>query len=497
MKTFSISILGCRVNQYEAEQIAAALKRRGLRQVDSPGGDLRVIHTCSVTSQAAKGSRQTIRRATRLPVLGQIACDNPDAGAGDHRDPGIDLQSQTPQLPDTSSRARVVVTGCWATSDTVAAGQMPGVDAVITNHQNVNDRLIELLNEWTPPDDASVTGDVTQPPTTNRPTSLPILGHKPATHQRAFLKIQDGCDAHCTYCIIPQLRPVLSSKSPDDAVAEARALVAAGHREIVLTGIFMGAYGQSTALRRRQDKSTSKPLAGLVAALCTQVPGLTRLRLSSLEPGDLDEHLINELKRHPQVVPHFHLPLQSGSDAILRKMNRQYTSGQFLEMIAMVQDAFDEPAITTDIIVGFPNETDDEFARTLDVVDRVQFIHTHAFSYSPRPKTAAARWTDQYVDGRVANQRIHLLNDRAKQHSLAYRQRFVGRAVSVIVERSDADHSPDRSPDKSRDKSSVHHGRCERYFDVHFASPTAHAGDLVQLRVDSVTADRTQGSVIE
>ncbi len=455
MKTFSVSILGCRVNHYEADQIARLLKSRGLSQVSAPQGDIRVIHTCSVTSAAAKGSRQTVRKATQLKVLGQS-------------------DSEQPFQVDVKPNSRVIVTGCWATSDRETAQKLPGVDAVVTQHENLESRLTELLNSWH------------KPSPVNR---LSILGqsNQPAepAHQRAFLKIQDGCDAHCTYCIIPQLRPNLWSKSTEETVAEARSLVEAGHKEIVLTGIFLGAFGQTTALRRHQDKSTSKPIADLIRALCTQVPNLNRLRLSSLEPGDLDLHLLNELKKHQQIVPHFHLPLQSGSDVVLRKMNRQYNRTQFLEMSQMLRESYDRPAITTDIIVGFPHETEEEFEQTVDVVNQVKFIHTHAFSYSQRPKTAAARWTKQFVHSSVANQRIHTLNDLAKQHSLEFRRSFIGEIVNVIVER------------ESDPASLIRHGRCERYFDVSFESRDVRTGDLVKVRIDQVDAENTHGSRVQ
>jgi threonylcarbamoyladenosine tRNA methylthiotransferase MtaB len=480
VQTFSISILGCRVNHYEAEQIAQVLRSRGLRQVEQ-GGDVRVVHTCSVTSQAAKGSRQQVRRATRLNVLQPAMVGGPTLE--DHFD----------------DRAKVIVTGCWATSDRSAAEKLPGVDAVITHHEDVNERLTELINEWsvgtTPASPASrligKPGDVDVAPTRIGSTSLPLLHDRQSAHQRAFLKIQDGCDAHCTYCIIPQLRPQLWSKSPDDAVAEAQALVDAGHKELVLTGIFLGAYGQPTALRRRQEESTSKPIARLIDALCTRVRGLSRLRLSSLEPGDLDSHLIDAIKHHPQLVPHFHLPLQAGSDRVLRKMNRQYTRDQFIEMVALVNESFDRPALTTDIICGFPGETDADFDDTLDIVDRARFIHTHAFTYSPRPKTAAARWTKEFVDHRVANERIKVLNDRAQQHSFAFRQTFVGETVTVLVERENPPHAARGTQHELR------HGRSERYFDVHFdALPDIRTGDQVRVRIDSVTPTRTHGTVV-
>ena len=261
---------------------------------------------------------------------------------------------------------------------------------------------------------------------------------------------------------------------------EARRLVASGHVEIVLTGIFMGAYGQPTALRRRQPFDTAKPLGELVEALSTRVPGLKRLRLSSLEPGDLTDNLISILRAHPQVVPHFHLPLQSGSDEMLRRMNRQYTRDDFRRMIDRVNESFDRPAITTDIIVGFPGESDTEFAQTLEIVEHAKFIHIHAFPFSPRPKTAAARWTKDFIRGPVVNNRINELTACAQEHSYNFRKRFIGETVEVLVERP-------------RSLSSTRHGRCERYFEVQFEDADAQAGDAVKAYVEQVTSDRTVG----
>jgi threonylcarbamoyladenosine tRNA methylthiotransferase MtaB len=273
------------------------------------------------------------------------------------------------------------------------------------------------------------------------------------------------------------------SKPVEDAVREAQALVDAGHGEIVLSGIFLGAYGRATALRRRQADGVS-PMGALIEGLCTRVRRLRRLRLSSLEPGDLSADLIEVLKSHLQVVPHFHLPLQSGSDRLLRRMNRQYTRDDFLRMVDAVNDALDRPALTTDIIVGFPGETDAEFSRTLEVVDRARFIHIHAFSFSPRPGTAAARWTREFVRGPVVNERIGVLQERAAEYSLEYRRQFVGDIVEVMVEREGALIA-----------AGYQHGRCERYFPVHFESERRREGDLVNVRIDRVTAGRTMGTI--
>jgi threonylcarbamoyladenosine tRNA methylthiotransferase MtaB len=321
--------------------------------------------------------------------------------------------------------------------------------------------------------------------------TLPQLGARQSGHQRAFLKVQDGCDAHCTYCIIPQLRPRLWSKPVEEAVEEARQLVEAGHGEIVLTGIFLGAYGQPTALRRRQAIATAKPLGELVQALCTRVPRLERLRLSSLEPGDLTEELIDVLKGHRQVVPHFHLPLQSGSNLLLRRMNRQYGRDDFLRMAEQVKGAFDRPAMTTDIIVGFPGETAEEFERTVEVVQNVGFIHIHAFSYSPRPKTAAARWTREAVCGPVVNERINRLGELSVAYSLKFRRQFIGEVVEVLVERASGDEG------EMQVLSGYQHGRCERYFSVHFESHELLPGAKARVRIDRVTATRTFGTLME
>lgn len=449
MRTFFIQTLGCKVNQYESEQIAKLLRSYGWVESDAEAAELRIINSCSVTVEAASKSRQSARRAVKLPLVGP--------------------------------KPRVIVMGCWATSDREAASRLPGVDLVLTHQDNVAQRLKEFLSQESAPATMPI------PHASIGARSLPLLGERQTQHQRAFLKIQDGCDAHCTYCIIPRLRTSLCSKPPDDLLKEARDLVAAGHVEIVLTGIFLSAYGQETALRRRQSPTAGNPLARAIEMLCTGVPGLRRLRLSSLEPGDLDDELLEVLRSHPQVVPHFHLPLQSGSSAILRKMNRQYTRDDFLRLLDRIDRAFDRPALTTDIIVGFPGETDVDFEQTLEVVDRARFIHMHVFPFSPRPGTAAARWEDEFVRGPIMGRRIDELRRREIEFSQTFRSTFIGQSVQLLVER-DALQPPSFG--------NVRHGRCERYFDVHFGGEAIETGDLVDVRIDRVTPTRTFGTIL-
>jgi threonylcarbamoyladenosine tRNA methylthiotransferase MtaB len=397
----------------------------------------------------------------------------------------------------TSSNAKTIVAGCWATGDKKAAEKIPGVAAVLTHHDDVAARLRELLAEWK----IAENPDRIQPPvrpagiptgTLTGTHSLPLLNFRQTHHQRAFLKIQDGCDAHCTYCIIPSLRPGLWSKPVEDVLKEARRLVDAGHHELVLTGIFLGAYGYPTALRRRQEHQNDlggrRPLARLIDALCNQVRGLHRLRLSSLEPGDLDRDLLDCLALHKQVVPHFHLPLQSGSVRILRRMNRQYSSDDFLAMIDRVGNAFDRPALTTDIIVGFPGETDAEFQETMDVANRARFIHIHAFPFSPRPGTAAARWQSDFVRGSIVGERIAQLTRLADGFSYEFRSMFLNQTVELLVERE--------NPRDRAARPGIRHGRCERYFDVEFEGASSATGDLASVRIDRVTPAGTFGTLV-
>jgi threonylcarbamoyladenosine tRNA methylthiotransferase MtaB len=553
MRTFSVQTLGCKVNQYESEQLAAVLRGRGLLPVEAGrDADLRVINTCSVTTGAAAKSRQLCRRVARQP--GRSVISLPQFASGE-----IAGVSDVPHERGSRTNPRgqrVVVTGCWATSDRSAAEAIQGVDAVIGHHQDVALELIRLLDLWqgcgtetvsaverAAPEPLGNEGWMNQAgspagTSTDRitlsyerdvnekkggevlslrtsvargTTSLPLLSSRQTGRQRAHLKIQDGCDAHCTYCIIPSLRPTLWSKPVADVVLEANRLVEAGHVELILTGIFLGAYGQPTALRRRRpgvevnrDVGTawlrtvksehgagSTPLASLTDALCRRVPGLKRLRFSSLEPGDLDAELIAVLRSHPQVVPHFHLPLQSGSNALLRRMNRQYTSEDYLRMVDLVRGAFDRPALTTDIIVGFPGESDQAFERTLEVARYCRFLHIHAFSFSPRPGTAAARWATQLVPGATVNQRIEALRSLSEADSLNYRRQFVGETAQLLVEREKGEEadSPDGTP--------LRHGRCERYFMVHFDDPTARPGDFVRVRIDRVETGKTFGTKVE
>ncbi|MFN4242994.1 MAG: MiaB/RimO family radical SAM methylthiotransferase [Tepidisphaerales bacterium] len=474
-RTFHIQTLGCRTNAAESEQLARLLQQRGLERVQDPSAaDLRLVNTCSVTTAAAAQSRQTLRKAVSLPLLSISTPGESGGGPGTY--PGVAGADEGAGRPfRDAARPRVVAMGCWATSDPAEAAGLPGVDAVLTHHEPATTRLQRLLDAWgVPPRRLAL-------PVWGEPASPPAVRPR----QRAYLKVQDGCDAHCTYCIIPRLRPRLWSMGPDEAVREVRRCVHEGHREVVLTGIFLGATGQPTALRRRQTCPGGTYLAELVRRIARDVPELPRLRLSSIEPGDLTDDLLEALSNSPQVVPHFHLPLQSGSDRVLRRMNRQYRRTDFLKLVETLRRRFDRPALTTDILVGFPGETEGDFLDTLAVVDEAAFLHVHAFPFSPRPGTAAARWTRHFVSGDVVRERMQRLRQAVAVHDLTFRRQFVGEVVEVVVE---GDLSADGHP----------HGRCERYFDVEL--PHAQGltpGQCVSVRVVQAEQRQTVGRVLD
>lgn len=525
MSKYLLSTLGCKVNQYESQVIREVLESFGLRSAQQgETADIAVVNTCAVTANASRKSRQVIRRAAR------------------------------------DGRTPVVVVGCGSTAEADRLRKLDGVAAVLGHDVDVCSELRNLLaHQWgttttRPPGDTGTAAkqeplrpdvmrdDIPMKPANRQPgrdastprtkfhprpimsRGLPVVKENGslvariesfAGHQRAFLKVQDGCDAYCTYCIIPQLRPTPRSKPVETAVAEARALVRAGHREIIVTGIFLGAYGRDTAVRKRWSR-LRPPLTILVEALA-RVQGLARLRLSSLEPGDIDQSLLDVLASHENCVPHLHLPLQSGSPAILRRMNRQYTREAFLEMMDRVRATLNRPAITTDIIVGFPGETEADFQASVELARSAEFCRIHAFPFSPRDNTAAARWQREFVDPAVVRDRMARLARLGMDLSLAFRRRFVGSVERVIVEEPSASGAqpppgPERlaarpepvaagtgtehytaRPPRSR---AIRQGRADRYFEIHFEAEDVRPGDLVRVRIDRVTPTRTHGELL-
>jgi threonylcarbamoyladenosine tRNA methylthiotransferase MtaB len=484
--TYRITTLGCRVNHAETREIESILLARGLRRAERGGrADLEIVHSCSVTNTAAAKSRQALRRASRCRDASPGSSgSNGNVRTIDHRATSMGV----------GSSPLVLVTGCYAATHGDEAASITGAgDCVVPQDSGdgsiMVDRIARRVDQWLARHPVCPSVRPVQPYSSRTPIHpLPVVPPtaEAGRHVRAELRIQDGCDAHCTFCIIPRIRRTLRSKRIADAVDEARRLVDLGHLEIVLTGIFIGAYGHETALRRNQSDRHADPLADLVDA-AAQVPGLERLRISSMEPGDVSEALLDAMIANDRVVvPHLHLPLQSGSDRILRQMNRQYTIGAYLEMIDRVHSALTRdglpPAITTDIICGFPGETEADFEQTIETAGRAGFLHMHVFPFSPKAGTAAARWTSRFVDERTKKARVRRLidleNDPDDGLSIRYRRRLLGQTVRVILEQPD------------RDDPSLMTGRCDHYALIHVPTERPR-GSVMAVEVESVSADRT------
>jgi threonylcarbamoyladenosine tRNA methylthiotransferase MtaB len=375
-----LDTIGCRLNQAEIEQYARQFRALGHVLVSQPEeADLAVVNTCAVTAAAASDSRQKARQISR-------------AGAG-----------------------QVVVTGCWATLQPREAAALPGVSHVVNNLDK--DNLVpNLLN--LPPEIFEL-----------EPLERePIPGARSRT--RAFIKVQDGCDNHCTFCITRIVRGPARSRKAAMVLADVRAALLGEAQEIVLTGVHLGSWGQ--------DLSASLSLRDLILKLLSETD-IPRLRLSSLEPWDLGADFFS-LWENQQMCRHLHLPLQSGSAATLRRMARKTSPGSFSELLHIARQAIPGVAVTTDIIVGFPGETEAEFEESLEFVRRMGFAGGHVFTYSPRPGTAGTRLGDQ-VPTQIRKERSARMRSVLSEASKAYQAAFVGLKLPVLWESAEISSS--------------------------------------------------------
>lgn len=385
--------LGCKVNQYDTEGLAQLFRERGYEIVDfdSPA-DVYCINTCTVTSMSEKKSRQAIRRAKR-------------------RNPA----------------AVVAVVGCYAqvAPDEVAA--IPGVDVVAGILERC--RLVDLVEKAMEGRGPLV--DVRKGRPDGAFEELPFGAVRAKT--RGFVKVQEGCDEFCSYCRVPLARGASRSREPRSVLAEVQKLVESGHKEVVLTGVHLGAYGRDLA---ELEGGARPDLAWLVERVHA-VPGLGRVRLSSVEPLDVDERLVRAVASLPKVAKHFHIPLQSGDDGVLALMNRRYRTADYQRLIERIREEVRLCGITTDVMVGFPGETEERFARSLEFVKRVGFSKIHVFAYSPRPGTRAARMGNQ-VDPAAKRARSDAMIALGRELMLEFHQSLVGSREEALVEEYDA-----------------------------------------------------------
>ena len=418
MNTFAIETLGCKVNQYESRQIRELLERLDLTHVETgQTPDLVVVNTCCVTHTASAKSRQYIRKIQKHSPYATIVVA------------GCLPVGQINELKDISNDANIHIVR--------QKNELAGTLSNLIRNSGYNRTLFPAKIK-----------DKTRSPCENNPNQFKIL-HSYARQSRAFLKIQDGCDGYCSYCIVPKIRNKIINKPVKDVLHEAYNLLYARHAEIVLTGIFLGAYGQNTVRRKKWQNNKTDSLADLLTKIA-RIDGLKRIRLSSLEPADVTDKLLETFVKYDNIMPHLHLALQSGSPQILEKMRRQYTIDEFIVILEKLRKTLDTPAITTDIIVGFPGETEEDFQKTFDFAEKCRFSKIHVFSYSQRLGTAAAEMPDK-VPPQVIKKRSLQLRQLDQKLQKEFRSQFIGQKVQIVVE--------DTNPVK---------GRTERYFLAQF-----------------------------
>jgi len=416
--------LGCKVNQYETEFVREGLIGIGYRDAaEREPADLCIVNTCTVTAEGDSKSRQVIRRLAR---------ENP--------------------------AAKIVVMGCYATRAPKEVASLPNVTEVVTDKRELPD----LLGRFG---------------VTDVPTGISGFGRR----HRAYVKVQDGCMLRCTFCIIPYVRPQLASRQLAPILDEVRRLVDRGYREVVLTGIHLGHYGVDW--NRGAPRARWTRLSHLVRAIAA-LPGDFRVRLSSIEATEVTRELINVMAEHPnKVCPHLHISMQSGSDGVLRRMHRRWGSQRFIDRCRLLQERLDRPAITTDVIVGFPGETDAEFAETVAACREVGFSKIHIFPFSARRGTPAATMPDQ-VDPQVKQARVQELATVEASLRDAYFASLRGMRLRVLVE-SEVPSSP------AHDLRLV--GTSCRYAPVEIVAPATQIGQFVDVVALESNHDRIRG----
>ncbi len=427
-----VATLGCKVNQYETELVRQGLQRVGYTDCsDSEAADVCIVNTCTVTAEGDSKSRQIVRRLNR---------QNPDA--------------------------RIVVMGCYATRAPDEVAELPGVTEVVTDKRELPD----LMSRF---------GVI------DVPTGLDGFSGR----HRAYVKVQDGCLLRCSYCIIPHVRPKLTSRPLDHILDEVRRLTEAGHREVVLTGIHLGHYGVDW--NRNQPKDQWIRLAHLLRCLC-ELPGEFRIRLSSIEATEVTRELISVMSEcSSRIVPHLHLCLQSGSDSVLRRMRRRWGTRMFLDRCRLLREALVEPAITTDVIVGFPGETEAEFQQTLETCRAARFSKIHAFPFSPRRGTPAAEMADQ-VPKSVRNERVSRLKALETELRNDYYKKLVGHRIQLLVESSRDIVQLSPSPTDRNER--LLRGTTCRYAPAELLTPgvssPATTGEMIDVQVDHTDGER-------
>lgn len=421
----AVYTLGCKVNQNESDTIISHFKNAGYQEVPfEDKADVYLVNTCTVTHLADRKSRQMIRRAIRK-----------------------------------NNDALIVVTGCYAQTAPEAVLNIPGVDLVIGTRDRF--RLVELVEEAKRSEKpVNAVKNIMEVKTFEEIPGEEILPHR----ARAYLKIQEGCNRFCSYCIIPFARGPVRSRPISQVLKKAKQLIDSGYQEIILTGIHTGAYG--TEIPQGYD------LTFLIEKLIN-ISGLKRLRVSSIEPNEVCERMIELMSVSPILCRHLHIPLQSGNDAVLQRMNRVYNVREYARLIKMIREKIPEIAITTDVIVGFPGETEEEFTHTYTFIEKMNFSRLHVFKYSPRKGTPAASFPNQ-VSSDIKEERSTKLISLGRRLSREYAEKNINKVLSVLVEQ--------RMVISGRE---YWEGHTDNYLRVVFVSGHNLQGRLVQVHLDA------------
>lgn len=380
--TFNIITLGCKVNQYESEAVEELFLQKGYEKAKE-NADIYVINTCTVTNMSDRKSRQMISRARR---------DNPEA--------------------------IVAVMGCYSQVKPEEVAEIEGVDIVLgsRNKENVVDLCEDVLQN------KNVGDKIIAPSESKSYEELEISNQTEMT--RAYIKIQDGCNMYCSYCLIPYARGNIVSRDIPSIVKETKRLANNGFKEIVLTGIHVASFGK--------DFDEDISLIDVIEAVA-EVDGIERIRLSSMEPRHITREFLERMKDTGKACDHFHLSLQSGSDDVLKAMNRKYDTTIFKEKVDLIREVFPNAGLTTDIIVGFPGETEENHKNTMDFVDDIKFAKTHLFKYSPREGTRAAKMENQ-IDGNIKKERLHDLEEIEERNRIEFLEKQLGKTLEVLIE---------------------------------------------------------------
>ncbi|WNS74350.1 tRNA (N(6)-L-threonylcarbamoyladenosine(37)-C(2))-methylthiotransferase MtaB [Bacillus sp. DTU_2020_1000418_1_SI_GHA_SEK_038] len=436
MPTVAFHTLGCKVNHYETEAIWQLFKDTGYERVDFESiSDVYVINTCTVTNTGDKKSRQVIRRAIRK---------NPDAV--------------------------ICVTGCYAQTSPAEIMAIPGVDIVVGTQDRV--KMLDYINQYK--EERQPINGVGNIMKSRVYEELDVPAFTDRT--RASLKIQEGCNNFCTFCIIPWARGLMRSRDPQEVIRQAQQLVDAGYKEIVLTGIHTGGYGEDM-----KDYN----LAMLLRDLEAQVKGLKRIRISSIEASQITDEVIEVINGSSMIVRHLHIPLQSGSNTVLKRMRRKYTMEFFGERLDRLKEALPGLAVTSDVIVGFPGETEEEFMETYNFIKEHKFSELHVFPYSKRTGTPAARMEDQ-IDEEVKNERVHRLISLSDQLAKEYASQFEGEVLEVIPEEEF----------KDQEDHGLYVGYTDNYLKIVFKATEDMVGQIVKVKITKAGYPYNEGQFV-